>query len=175
MTNLPCDLRKRTVSPIIARFSSSVVCSTSRTWSGDVLPKIVTTGVAAAISSWTCSSAATATSLRRVDPNAARRAFLNVRCFASAKNSMSLGLHPGFFLGLASPGLRGGLARLDVTFRKDPETRLLLRRDQQKRQVVAGAAKGDAAGLRYRSRHAIAAAAAAPPSMRSASTFVPRA
>ena len=33
------------MSAIIFRFSSSVVCSTSRTWSGEVLPKMVTTGV----------------------------------------------------------------------------------------------------------------------------------
>ena len=36
-----------------------------------------------------------ATSLRRVDPNAASRACVNVRCFASSKNSMSFGFEPG--------------------------------------------------------------------------------
>ena len=56
---------------------------------------MVTTGVPAAISSWTWSSAAAVTSLRRVEPNAASRAFLKVRCFASAKNSMSFGFEPG--------------------------------------------------------------------------------
>ena len=45
MTNLPWSLRKRTVSPIIARFSSGVVRRTSLTCSSQVLPKIVTTGV----------------------------------------------------------------------------------------------------------------------------------
>ena len=38
---------------------------------------------------------AAATCFRRVDPNAASLACLNVLCFASAKNSMSLGFEPG--------------------------------------------------------------------------------
>ena len=79
----------------MSRFWSGVVCSTSRTCSSEVFPKIVTTGVPASIRSCTWSSAAAAVSFRRVDPNAASLAFLNVRCFASAKNSMSFGLEPG--------------------------------------------------------------------------------
>jgi hypothetical protein len=56
---------------------------------------MATTGVAAAISSCTCSSAPARTSLRRVDPNAASCARLKVMCLACSKNSMSFGFDPG--------------------------------------------------------------------------------
>ena len=56
---------------------------------------IVTAGVPASIRRRTWSSASTAMSLRRVDPNAASRALRSIRCRAWSKNSMSLGFEPG--------------------------------------------------------------------------------
>src|SRR6185312_9421345 len=58
-------------------------------------------------------------------------------------------------------GLRRRFAGLHVPFREDPEPGLLLRRDEQDRQIATTAAKGDTTRLENGVRHAIAAAGAA--------------
>ncbi len=79
----------------MSRFSAGVAPRTSVTWSSQLLPKIVTTGVSAATSSRRLGSSAAALDRWRVDPKAARRA-RSQRCRrAAAKNSTSLGLEPG--------------------------------------------------------------------------------
>ena len=79
----------------MSRFCCGVAPRTSVTWSSQLLPKIVTTGVSAATSSRRLGSFSGALSLWRVDPKAASLAVCQ-RCLrAAAKNSMSLGLEPG--------------------------------------------------------------------------------
>ena len=95
MTFFPFFFRNRIVSAIIAKFSFGVVRSTSFTCSSHVLPKRVTTGVLAAMSSLTCGSSLAAVFLRRVEPKAAIWVFLHLRLAACLKNSMSFGLLPG--------------------------------------------------------------------------------
>ena len=94
-TSLPCSLKKRTESPIIARFSSGVVRMTSATCSDHVLPTSVTTGVFALTSMSICGSSLHFVFARRVLPKAATFACLNLRLAASVKKSMSLGFEPG--------------------------------------------------------------------------------
>ena len=83
------------MSSIIARFSSTVVRNTSVTCSFQLLPKNVTTGVAASNNNATCGSSSTATPARRVLPNAATFACRHSRRAASRKNSTSFGFDPG--------------------------------------------------------------------------------
>ena len=79
----------------MSRFSAGVAPSTSTTWSSQLLPKIVTTGVSAATSSRRLGSSPGPFARWRVEPNAASRAVVQ-RCLrAAAKNSMSLGFEPG--------------------------------------------------------------------------------
>jgi hypothetical protein len=79
----------------MARFSSGVAPRTSVTWSSQLLPKIVTTGVAASTSARRFGSSSAVVSRWRVEPNAASRALRNVIDFAAAKNSTSFGFDPG--------------------------------------------------------------------------------
>ena len=79
----------------MARFSSGVAPRTSVTWSSQLLPKIVTTGVPAATSACRFGSSAGRLERWRVEPKAAMRACRQVTRRASAKNSTSLGLDPG--------------------------------------------------------------------------------
>jgi hypothetical protein len=81
------------VSRTIARFSSSVVRSASRTCRTSDFATRQTTGVSASSSARTCGSSSTRTPALRVEPNAtswACRSLSSVR--ARAKNSVSLGL-----------------------------------------------------------------------------------
>ena len=68
---------------------------TSVTWSSQLLPKIVTTGVSAATSSRRFGSAAGRFARWRVEPKAASFARSQRIDFAAAKNSTSLGFEPG--------------------------------------------------------------------------------
>ena len=79
----------------MSRFSAGVAPRTSVTWSSQLLPKMVTTGVSAATSSRRLGSSSGRFERWRVDPKAARRALTQVIVRAAAKNSMSLGLEPG--------------------------------------------------------------------------------
>ena len=79
----------------MSRFSAGVAPSTSMTWSSQLLPKIVTTGVSAATSSRRFGSSPGAFERWRVDPKAASLARSQRIVRAAAKNSMSLGLEPG--------------------------------------------------------------------------------
>ena len=95
-TRRPWPTRKATVSATIARFSSSVVRSASRTWRTSDFATRQTTGVCASSSARTCASSSTRTPALRVAPNAtscACRSSSSVR--ARAKNSVSLGSAPG--------------------------------------------------------------------------------
>ena len=65
------------------------------TWSSQLLPKIVTTGVSAATSSRRFGSLAAVLERWRVEPNAASFAVCQVIPRAALKNSMSFGLEPG--------------------------------------------------------------------------------
>ena len=65
------------------------------TWSSQLFPKIVTTGVSAATSSRRFASSSGRFERWRVEPNAASFAVRQVIRRASRKNSMSLGFEPG--------------------------------------------------------------------------------
>ena len=65
------------------------------TWSSQLLPKIVTTGVSAATSSRRLGSSSGRLARCRVEPKAASRVLAQVIPLAAAKNSMSLGFEPG--------------------------------------------------------------------------------
>ena len=84
-----------TLSAIMSRFSAGVAPSTSVTWSSQLLPKIVTTGVSARTSSCRFGSVAAVFARCRVEPNAASLALRQVMSFAFLKNSMSFGFEPG--------------------------------------------------------------------------------
>ena len=92
----PLPVRWRTVSAIIARFSSSVVRSASSTCRSWLLATRVTTGARDSRRAATCGSSAAATPALRVEPNAA-----SVACRRSSsvcarrKNSVSFGIAPG--------------------------------------------------------------------------------
>ncbi len=79
----------------MSRFSAGVAPRTSVTWSSQLLPKIVTTGVSAATSSRRFGSSPGRLARWRVEPKAASRAVVQRCFFAAAKKSMSLGLDPG--------------------------------------------------------------------------------
>ena len=79
----------------MSRFSAGVAPSTSVTWSSQLLPKIVTTGVSAATSSRRFGSSAGVFERWRVIPKAASLAPSQRIVRAAAKNSMSLGFEPG--------------------------------------------------------------------------------
>ena len=79
----------------MSRFSAGVAPSTSITWSCQLLPKIVTTGVSAATSSRRLGSVSGVFERWRVIPKAASRVRSQRIVRAAAKNSMSLGLEPG--------------------------------------------------------------------------------
>ena len=95
MTSRPAARRKSTDSPIIARFSSAVAPRTSTTWSSQLLPKMVVTGVSAAIRARRFGSSSARLARWRVDPNAASLACRKVMLRAAAKNSSSFGFDPG--------------------------------------------------------------------------------
>ena len=82
-------------SAIMSRFSAGVAPRTSITWSSQLLPKIVTTGVSAATSSRRFGSSPGLFDRWRVLPNAASCACSQRIVRAAAKNSMSFGLEPG--------------------------------------------------------------------------------
>jgi hypothetical protein len=82
-------------SSIIARFSSGVVRRISFTWSSQVLPTSVRTGMPLSSSVRSCWSVSAFDPALRVEPNAASLACLSFRFFASAKNAMSRGFEPG--------------------------------------------------------------------------------
>ena len=84
-----------TESAIMSRFWAGVAPSTWVTCSSQLLPKIVTTGVSAATSSWRLGSVAAVLALWRVLPNEASLAVCQVSLRAAAKNSMSFGFDPG--------------------------------------------------------------------------------
>ena len=96
MTIRPCSLRKETVSRIIARFSSRVVRSTSRTWRSQLLPNTATHRVPAERRAAQPSSSLAEPPFFRVEPKATRWVSPNTSSPARRKNSMSLGLEPGF-------------------------------------------------------------------------------
>ncbi len=79
----------------MSRFSAGVAPRTSVTWSSQLLPKIVTTGVSAATSSCRLGSLSGRFERWRVEPKAASRAVVQLSFRAAAKNSMSLGFEPG--------------------------------------------------------------------------------
>ena len=79
----------------MSRFSAGVAPRTSTTWSSQLLPKIVTTGVSAATSSRRLGSSPGLLDRWRVDPNAASFAPSQVMVRAAAKNSTSFGFEPG--------------------------------------------------------------------------------
>jgi hypothetical protein len=85
----------RTESATMSRFSCGVAPRTSTTWSSQLLPKIVTTGVSAATSSRRLGSFSAVFDRWRVDPNAASFAVCQVIDWAALKNSMSFGFEPG--------------------------------------------------------------------------------
>jgi hypothetical protein len=95
MTSGTFPLRKTTESSIIARFSSRLTRRASLTWSSQLLPKMVTTGVFAATRARRLSSSEAFFRARRVDPKAASLAFFRVRPAASTKKAASFGLAPG--------------------------------------------------------------------------------
>ena len=79
----------------MSRFSFGVAPRTSVTWSSQLLPKIVTTGVSAATSSRRFGSSSALFERWRVEPKAASFAVCQVIVRAALKNSMSFGLEPG--------------------------------------------------------------------------------
>ena len=79
----------------MSRFSAGLALSTSTTWSSQLLPKIVTTGVSAATSSRRLGSSPGLFERCRVEPKAASLARSQRIERAAAKNSMSLGFEPG--------------------------------------------------------------------------------
>ena len=79
----------------MSRFSAGVAPRTSTTWSNQLLPKIVTTGVSAATSSCRFGSVSGRLERCRVMPKAASLARSQRIPRAAAKNSMSLGFEPG--------------------------------------------------------------------------------
>ena len=95
MTSLPKPFMWATLSPIIARFSSCVVSSTSFTWKSQLFPTSVTTGVPASRRALRLASSAQRMPLRRVLPNAATRAWVSPSSPNREKNSASFGFEPG--------------------------------------------------------------------------------
>ena len=79
----------------MSRFSSGVAPRTSVTWSSQLLPKIVTTGVSAATSSRRFGSSSALFERWRVEPKAASFAVCQVIVRAALKNSTSFGFEPG--------------------------------------------------------------------------------
>ncbi len=79
----------------MSRFSAAVAPRTSVTWSSQLFPKIVTTGVSAATSSRRFGSVSGRFERCRVEPNAASLARSQRIDFAAAKKSTSFGLEPG--------------------------------------------------------------------------------
>ena len=79
----------------MSRFSCGVAPSTSMTWSSQLLPKIVTTGVSAATSSRRFGSSSGRFERWRVEPKAASFARSQRTSRAALKNSMSFGFEPG--------------------------------------------------------------------------------
>ncbi len=76
-TRWPSAARCRTVSAIMARFSASVVRSAAVTCRSWLLATSVTTGAPESRNAATCGSSAVTAPGRRVDPNAARVAWLS--------------------------------------------------------------------------------------------------
>ena len=92
----PRATRKATVSATIARFSAGVVRSAFSTWPTWLLATRVTTGARESSRARTCGSEDASPPARRVEPNAASRAWRRSSSSAArAKNSVSLGIAPG--------------------------------------------------------------------------------
>jgi hypothetical protein len=87
--------RNAIVSPIIARFSASVVPSASVTWKSHDLPTIVATGVPASSNACMFASASGVMPARRVMLNAASLPCLSVTSCIRRKNRRSFGFEPG--------------------------------------------------------------------------------
>jgi len=83
------------LSSMIRRFSSSVVRRTSVTWSVEVFPKMVQTGVPASRSARMFASSSGFPPARQTEPNAAIAEHFQGRSRARRKNSTSFGFDPG--------------------------------------------------------------------------------
>jgi len=83
------------VSPIMARFSGSVVSSASVTWKSHDLPTIVATGAPASMSDCMLASPLALTPARRVMEKAQSLACLRETSCMRRKKRKSLGFEPG--------------------------------------------------------------------------------
>ena len=90
ITSRPAFFSVETVSAIMRRSSSSVVCSTSRTWAFHDLPTTTTAGVSALSSAVTWGSLAACPPGLRVEPKAATRECRRPAFAMRWKNSASL-------------------------------------------------------------------------------------
>src|SRR3990167_1875724 len=95
ITSLSFDLRYRTVSETIFRFSSNDTLSTSVTWKSQLLATIVTTGASVDSSAFRLGSSAAFLFARFVLPKAAILAFFSEVFLISLKKLLSLGFDKG--------------------------------------------------------------------------------
>ena len=164
---------KATESATMARFSSGVAPRTSRTWSSQLLPKIVTTGVSAATRASRFGSVSARLVRWRVEPKAARRRVLPVDRLGGGEevDVLGVGARPAA-LDVGEAELVEPARDLDLVGEREDEA-LALRAVAQRRVVedhrlAHSAACGDRVPSLQRAR-----ATRAPPATASAMACVP--